>query len=514
MSGVTHGIGRRGAAIGAAAAMVAWGGVALQAPPAAVADTPDGCTAGVATDFNGDGWPDLVVGDPTATVAGLANAGTITVSYGTGPGTIGNGISETFSENDLGSMDGASAGDQFGFGLDSADINCDGYTDLLVGTPYEDVGMYANAGVVHLFYGGLFGLGGAVWFDAADFGMSLAAGDRFGYAVDVQEDVGQGGTPAPDAYALAIGAPGRDVGGDIDAGAVAVRVPLDGGSFSQWYHSDSPGVPGAAEPGDQLGTSVAVGEITGDGLVDVAVGAPYEDIGSVKNAGDVTVLEDVYDGFEDAFLLDQGRPGVPGSIEAADWFGYSLDAEKVGQVWRLAVGIPHEDVGSDTDAGWAQVFSASGSSLVPGVALNQDTSGVNGSSEAGDLFGHVVAWVPPGAGDARSRLAVAVPGEDGTAADTGLVQIIPIFDPGDDTSYSQASPGVVGAAQAGDKFGQAISVLTTPGEQALIVGTPSDVGNPDGVVAIIPLDGGALRALLPDDPGASSFGASITTDGL
>jgi hypothetical protein len=309
-----------------------------QQAPSARADVPDFCAEGVQTDFDGDGRPDLVVGDPTATVDGQLNAGTVTVSYGTGAGTIGDGPAETLSEDDLASMDGSSAGDRFGFALASADIDCDGYTDLLVGTPYENLGATADAGAVHLFRGGAGGLGtfAGTWFRASDFGRSTVAGDRFGHALDVKEDVGQGGTPAPDAYALAIGVPGRDVGGDADAGAVAARVPFDGGGISHWYTSDSPTVPGTSEPGDQFGTSVAIGQFTGFAdVVDIAVGSPYEDVGSVRNAGDVTVLEDVYfDEPEDAFRLDQDRPGVPGAVEPGDRFGYSLDAALVGAVWR------------------------------------------------------------------------------------------------------------------------------------------------------------------------------------
>ena len=32
------------------------------------------------------------------------------------------------------------AGDRFGTALSSGDVDCDGYTDVVVGTPYEDFG--------------------------------------------------------------------------------------------------------------------------------------------------------------------------------------------------------------------------------------------------------------------------------------------------------------------------------------------------------------------------------------
>ena len=58
--------------------------------------------------------------------------------------------------------------------------------------------------------------------------------------MDALEDVGQGGTPAPDAYALAIGAPGYDVGGHNDAGWVGFLAALDGGNVASLGHSGHP----------------------------------------------------------------------------------------------------------------------------------------------------------------------------------------------------------------------------------------------------------------------------------
>ena len=108
-------------------------------------------------------------------------------------------------------------GDRFGFALAAADFDCDDYTDLVVGTPYEDIGGQADSGYVQIIWGSADGLGSGVAsrqitqtnFPNAD----ITAGDQFGYAVDALEDVGQGGTPAPDAYAVAIGVPGGDIGG-------------------------------------------------------------------------------------------------------------------------------------------------------------------------------------------------------------------------------------------------------------------------------------------------------------
>lgn len=497
-----------------ATALLATGGVVLGHPDAAVADA-DGCDDGVATDYNGDGYPDIAVGDPRATVDGKANAGTITISYGTSPAAVGGGTQETLNEDDLGTVTGADAGDRFGFALASADLDCDGYTDLLASSPYEDIGGTIDAGTVNVLWGSPFGpFSSATAYTTLSFGMTPGPGDHFGWSLDAQEDVGQGGTPAPDAFALAIGVPGRQVGSASDAGAVALQIPFDGGTWHEWFTANSPGVPGASETADGFGTAVALGFLSGDsGLVDAVIGAPGENIGSAVNAGDVTVLEDVYDGIAAAYRIDQDSAGVPGAVEAGDQFGFGLDAAQVGSRWRLAVGVPTEDVGAITDAGTVQLFDSIGGALTPGSSLSQDTSGVNGTAEAGDVFGRSVAWAPPSTEDERSRIVVAVPNEDSGASNTGMVQVIPIYAPGSDVAYSQASPGVPGTPQAGDRFGMALAVISAPGEQALVVGAPSDVGYPDGLVAVIPLDVSAPRALVPDDAGAETFGAAVATDG-
>ena len=74
-------------------------------------------------------------------------------------------------------------------------------------------------------------------------------------------------------------------------------------------------------------------------MVDAAVGAPNEDIGSLADAGAVTIVRDIYSTtLEGGIALDQNSPGVPGAAEAGDRFGRSLDTVKVGGPagWRSA----------------------------------------------------------------------------------------------------------------------------------------------------------------------------------
>ena len=89
------------------------------------------------------------------------------------------------------------------------------------GRRWEDINGQTDSGYVQVVWGSAAGLGAGDGVGAehpSDFPRRIAAGDQFGFAVDALEDVGQGGTPGPDAYALAIGVPGGNVDGVDDAG--------------------------------------------------------------------------------------------------------------------------------------------------------------------------------------------------------------------------------------------------------------------------------------------------------
>jgi hypothetical protein len=458
-----------------------------------------------------------VVADPYATVAGQSQAGRVVVLYGDS-GLIGEGAPAVLSQGSGGVLDAAESGDRFGFSLAVGDVDCDEFTDLVVGSPYEDVGMAVNSGLAQIVWGAAGGLGTgdpSRQLTQGSFGETVHAGDQLGYAVDLLEDVGQGGTPEPDAFALGIGAPGFDVGGDNDAGWVGIEAALDGGGYTHSITQDSPGIPGAAEPGDRFGASISINYLVGEtGTIDVAVGAPNEDVGSLADAGQVTVLRDVYDEGDGAIVYDQNSAGVPGSVEAGDRFGRSLDSIVVGATSRLAVGVPGEDVGSVSNAGLVQLFRGGSDGLNPGTALTQNTAGVGDSSQTGDLFGDEVAFAPTGAGAPGTKLAVSAPDEDGAANSTGLVQVFPMSGLDNEDTYTQSTAGVPGAAEAGDRFGSSVAIVTGGSEQALIVGVPDDVGNSTGMVDVIPLGAGAPRFWAPGTGGIPGAGSSRFGDAL
>jgi hypothetical protein len=482
------------------------------ADPTTAVAAADGCAAGVKSDFNGDNRTDTVVGDPYATIGGQAEAGRLVVLYGDADGLVGEGLRDVLWQGEAEISGVPEAGDHFAASLAMADIDCDSYTDVVVGVPGEDIGG-ADVGYVQVLYGGAGGLAisdASTNYTQASFGQVAHGGDQFGHVVDVVEDVGQGGTPTPDAYALAIGVPGADVGGHNDAGAVAAKAAYDGGSETFWITQDTPGIPGGAETGDRFGAAVSCGYFSGQGTtVDCVVGSPNEDIGSKADAGAATIVQDIY--FSDELVgisLDQNAPGVPNSSESGDRYGSTIDSIRVGGTTRIAIGAPGEDLGSDTNAGLVQLFSSDTEEVDPGTALSQDTAGVGGSAEDGDEFGTAVAWIGPGLGDSRTRLAVGVPKENTTGGvDAGIVQVFPANSLASDVSWSQASAGVPGGVDAGDKFGASLNTVAGASERVLLVGVPDDVDHASGMVNVIPFGGGTPRAWVPGGDGVPLAGA-------
>ncbi len=479
----------------------------------------DGCAPGVSSDFNGDGWSDAVVGDPSATVDGHAQAGRIVVLYGDSDGLVGEGARGVLSQGTAAVGDVAEAGDHFGSSLAVADLNCDDYTDVVVGTPLEDVSGHTDSGYVQVLWGAASGLASSTpstGYNQAWFGGSIVSGDQFGFAVDAVEDVGQDGTPRPDAYAVAIGVPGANVAGHNDAGAIAVKAAYDGSNENYWITQNTPDIPGAAETGDRFGAAVSCNYLSGVSYdLDCAVGAPNEDIGSKRDAGGVTVVQDIGFGIHVVGVaLDQNAAGVPGIAEAGDLYGRSIDTILVGKTARIAVGAPGEDVGSDSNAGMVQLFSSDTTDIDPTTGLTQDTPGVGDSTQAGDIFGDEVAWIAPGLGDTQTRLAVSAPKEDTNAGlDAGVVQVFAIGNLGLDIVWTQDSAGVPGTAARGDMFGQTLAMVAGEGERVLLVGVPDDTAMTTGMVDVIGLGGGTPRSWAPGGAsptaGASRFGDSL-----
>jgi hypothetical protein len=467
--------------------------------------------AGTAVDdFNGDGVADLVVATPGATVDKIAGAGSVTVLYGSANG-VSPARSATLTQNSPEVPGTAAGGDGFGGAYTTGDLDSDGFTDLVVGSPGEDLPDSGTFGSVTVLWGGANGLanGGieidspladSPWESEKDFGQKVAVGDFDGDGT-VQlaalsrnklwayDDLA-GRTPPTDAkYAdyfnayiqprtLTVGdftGAGRDqlvvtgsqscdgtmdcqatviytwgperldhvsltnpsagasgadesptvavAAGDLDhdgyTDLVTGHIPASATTTSEYSDAtgflhvryggaeglgarrtatldqDTAGVPGSNEPGDNFGASLAVGDVTGDGYADVAVGAPGEAVGSVPQSGAVTLLKGTATGLTGtgAQMFHQTTGGVPGTAEADDWFGSAVrvaDIDGNGAA-DVAIAAKGEDVfpGSTRDgADWVLRGSATGITTSGALSFNERAFGFTyPNGEFGSVLG-------------------------------------------------------------------------------------------------------------------------------
>ena len=150
---------RRVATLGAVLVLVGavWPTTHARAQGSPAASAP--AAGSLRADFNHDGFADLAVGVPQDRPGDIPFAGAVNVLYGSAGGLSGSG-SQYFTQNTPGVASSAEIYDAFGEALAGGDFNQDGFADLAVGVPREDVGGIPNAGAVNVVYGSAGGLSG------------------------------------------------------------------------------------------------------------------------------------------------------------------------------------------------------------------------------------------------------------------------------------------------------------------------------------------------------------------
>ena len=259
-------------------------------------------------------------------------------------------------------------------------------------------------------------------------------------------------------------------GEDVGAAAAAGAVNVFYGTASGLPSANQSLVQGLPETGDRLGTDLVSGNFNGDSFTDLAVGAPGEDVGATVDAGAVNVFFGSSSGLQaTSQVVLQDNP------EAGDQFGAAVTAETFSNdaFLDLVVGAPGENVGATVDAGAVNVVLDTAGAL-PGRSsqtLLQD------NIEPGDQFG---AAMTAGLfnGNFFADLAIGAPGENvGATVDAGAVNI---FNNNTTVLPSTSSQTLLqDNIEAGDRFGAALiaGFFDAFGFTDLVVGAPGeDVG--------------------------------------
>jgi hypothetical protein len=415
-----------------------------------------------AGDFNGDGIDDLAIGLPHEDIGAVADAGAVSILYGTTnkPTATGN---QLWTQNSSGIADACEAGDHFGMALAAGDFNGDGFADLAIGVPGESVGSVQGAGAVHILYGSASGLRAtsSQFWNQNSSGIldSCEANDLFGSALIAGDFDGDGFAD------LAIGVPNENIGSTADAGGVNVLYGTASGlrsTSNQFWSQNSSGILDACEAGDFFGRSLASGDFNGDGFDDLAISAPEESVGSLVQAGAVNVIYGSAAGLRSTGnqLWTQNSSNILDVAEAGDQFASVTATGDFNNDGfdDLACGQRLEDVGSTHGGGGVNVIygSANGLRYNGNQFWSQDSSGILDTAEDADYFGSSLA-VGDFNGDHFDDLAIGALGENDTA---GAVHVLygsaTRLRATSNQMFDQASAGIADDPEFGDFFGQGL----------------------------------------------------------
>ncbi|WP_306820040.1 FG-GAP repeat protein [Streptomyces sp. DSM 40750] len=448
---------RRTYALAAATAATAAVTLTLGAHPAAALPTP------VTSDFNADGYADLAVGVPDATVNGMAKAGYVNVVWGGAMGLGRHGgirISQATAE-----VPGTpEAGDRFGAAVALEDLSGDGVAELIVGVPGEDVtGRGTDAGSVTVVGGAKSGTG-----PGSTVLTGPSAKSAYGWSVAAADVTGDDGRD------IVVG--GRD--------KVVLRAVVDGGE-------DVVVTTVLATPMGGRAPLLATGDFTADGTDDLALA--FHTINAPYTQSHIRLW--AWDPAEQRMANTwNSSNGAASALAVGDFDGDGLDDLALGECREIADENIDDPCGPESYAKGGGIHIKYGDEHAFGhrsQTLNQDTVGVYGVAEDGDRFGASLAVLDFN-GDGRDDLIAGAPGEAiGTRGAAGAATlllghaggIVDQYGEASSVQYHQDRPRVPGAAETSDAFGTAVATgdYDKDGTPDTAVGTPGENTNSGGV---------------------------------
>jgi hypothetical protein len=420
-------------------------------------------------DLNGDGLDDLLVGAGLTDRTSGGNEGAAYVVYGStslAGGVLGTG------------WPGPESGDRLGSSVATlGDLDGDGLGDALLGCPGDDA-TDTDAGSAWLIYGAS-ALADGVQQDVRVDGTRLRG-------AQAHEDAGSAvfgpGDVNGDGFAdILVGGPGYDTDEDGESeGAVHLLLGVSGGWVGTVNLATRPTWTGpSARDGVGGLATLGGGDLDGDGLMDLVMGAPGWDATSADDqAGRVWVVLGDTGGWSGTQSFDDADAHLtgPSGVDRAA-FGHAVavvgdtNADGYGD---LLVGAPWTETDA-ADGGAAYVFF--GDAAWSAVGAEDADTEVQGDADWGYL-GFDVAGLGDADGDGLADMGLGAPGSDDPENAAGAAWFLPGSDAQGVVVVTDL-PLVIQGAEADSFLGTSLVGGDLNGDGALhiiVSGTGTDAG--------------------------------------
>ena len=358
-------------------------------------------------DLDGDGVTDLAVGMRDYSAGGAVN-----VLFMQADGTVRESVRIASGLNGGPTV---VPGDFFGWAIAGmGDLNGDGVPDIAVSAPYQQTGD-AHLGSVYIL---LMNSDGSVHsytsHDSSGYGPATSV-DAFGSSLAILGDLDGNG-----AIELAIGAPKKEFlpptnnpyFATTDGAVYILSISSDGSSVGSRFIR-GPLVPFFSD-GDGFGSALAcIGDINGDGVSDLVIGADHVD--SYSYGAVYVALLHPYGYPRELIQLDRDSLNMP-VLYKYNYFGRSLAA--IGDL--NGDGINEVAVGID-DGFFVLSFTSSGTIASSSVLSWNDGEGPDIGFQ--NDWGDAIAFLGDIDGDGFGEIALGVPDDDTNGSNTGAIYI-------------------------------------------------------------------------------------------